>query len=146
MAFIDHEFDHSGPNAIPLWPEVLRIDIVHTNVHHAAMTGNRSKVSEKRQAFSHSELPPGPSRGSISLRIEAQTRQLIDDAAASLGKTRTEFMIDSARARAIDTLLDQRLFTLDPDKFDKFAKALDNPPAPGARLLALLQRKPVWDA
>ena len=45
----------------------------------------------------------------INLRIEAQTRHLIDDAAAVLGKTRTEFMIDSARAQAIDVLLDQRV-------------------------------------
>ena len=37
-------------------------------------------------------------KGSINLRIEAGTRQLIDDAAAVLGKTRTEFMIDSAKA------------------------------------------------
>uniref|UniRef100_UPI0038F68180 type II toxin-antitoxin system TacA family antitoxin n=1 Tax=Streptomyces turgidiscabies TaxID=85558 RepID=UPI0038F68180 len=48
-------------------------------------------------------------KGSINLRIEAHTRQLIDDAAAILGKTRTEFMIDSARSLAIDVLLDQRL-------------------------------------
>lgn len=52
-------------------------------------------------------------KGSINLRIEAQTRALIDEAAAVLGKTRTEFMIDSARALAIDVLLDQRLFVLD---------------------------------
>lgn len=86
---------------------------------------------------------PGP-RGSINLRIERQTRQLIDDAAAVLGKTRTEFMIDSARAQAIDVLLDQRLFVLDAAQSDAFALALDNPPAPGPKLRALLSRKPAW--
>lgn len=80
------------------------------------------------------------------MRIEANTRQLIDDAAAILGKTRTEFMIESARREAIDVLLDQRLFALDSDKFDSFAAALDNPPAPGGRLTSLLRRTPAWQA
>jgi uncharacterized protein (DUF1778 family) len=83
-------------------------------------------------------------KGSINLRIEAHTRQLIDDAAAMLGKTRTEFMIESARRQAIDVLLDQRLFMLDPGRYDAFMHALDNPPAPGPRLRSLLRRVPAW--
>lgn len=83
-------------------------------------------------------------KGSINLRIDVYTRQLIDDAAATLGKTRTEFMIESARRQAIDVLLDQRLFVLDPDRYDAFMHALDNPPAPGPRLRSLLRRVPAW--
>ena len=83
-------------------------------------------------------------KGSINLRIEAHTRQLIDDAAAVLGKTRTEFMIESARRQAIDVLLDQRLFVLDPERYDDFMHALDNPPAPGPKLRSLLRRVPAW--
>ena len=83
-------------------------------------------------------------KGSINLRIEANTRQLIDDAAAILGKTRTEFMVESARRQAIDVLLDQRLFTLDSGRFDSFMHALDNPPAPGPKLRSLLHRVPAW--
>jgi uncharacterized protein (DUF1778 family) len=59
---------------------------------------------------------------------------------------RAEFVIDSARAQAIDVLLDQRLFTLDPERYDAFVQALDNPPAPGPKLKALLKRVPVWEA
>ena len=84
-------------------------------------------------------------KGSINLRIESHTRQLIDDAAAILGKTRTEFMVDSARLLAIDVLLDQRLFVLDSDRYDAFVHALDNPPAPGPKLRALLRRVPAWE-
>jgi uncharacterized protein (DUF1778 family) len=83
-------------------------------------------------------------KGSINLRIEANTRRLIDDAAAILGKTRTEFMVESARRHAVDVLLDQRLFTLDPERFNAFTRALDNPPAPGPKLRALLRRTPAW--
>lgn len=95
-----------------------------------------------------SELEEQPvaaeSKGSISLRIEFRTRQLIDRAATVLGKTRTEFMLDSARREAIDVLLDQRFFTLDSERYDAFVHALDNPPAPGPKLRALLRRVPAW--
>ena len=83
-------------------------------------------------------------KGSINLRIEANTRRLIDDAAASLGKTRTEFMIESARRQAIDVLLAQRLFVLDSERFDNFMHMLDHPPAPGPKLRSLLRRVPAW--
>lgn len=89
-------------------------------------------------------VPVVDAKGSINLRIEATTRQLIDDAAAVLGKTRTEFMVESARRQAVDVLLDQRLFTLDPERYDAFVQALDNPPAPGPKLKALLRRTPAW--
>ena len=107
---------------------------------------------------SSSSIPPGvasvavakrastaDTKGSINLRIEARTRRLIDDAAAILGKTRTEFMIESARRQAIDVLLDQRLFVLDPERYDAFIHALDNPPAPGPKLRSLFRRVPAWE-
>jgi uncharacterized protein (DUF1778 family) len=90
------------------------------------------------------ERPADP-RGSINLRIETHTRQLIDKAAAVLGKTRTEFMVESARKVAIDVLLDQRLFVLDADRYDAFVEALDNAPAPGPKLRSLLRRAPAWE-
>jgi uncharacterized protein (DUF1778 family) len=110
------------------------------------------QMSKSRSAPESAETVEldGPStgadaKGSINLRIGAQTRQLIDDAAALLGKTRTEFMIESARRQAIDVLLDQRLFSLDPERHDAFMRALDNPPAPGPKLRALLRRIPAWE-
>ena len=91
------------------------------------------------------ESVTGPdTKGSINLRIETRTRRLIDDAAAVLGKSRTEFMIDCARRQAIDVLLDQRLFVLDAKGYDAFVDALDNPPAPGPKLRALMARTPAW--
>ena len=91
------------------------------------------------------ERPAGAdAKGSINLRIEGATRRLIDDAAAVMGKTRTEFMVASARREAIDVLLDQRLFALDGDRYDAFMHSLDNAPAPGPKLRALLRRVPAW--
>lgn len=105
------------------------------------MTRVRSQGPEIVRAASPSV---GEGRGSINLRIEGQTRRLIDEAAAVLGKTRTDFMIDSARATAIDVLLDQRLFVLDAARYEAFVEALDHPPAPGPNLRALLRRTPAW--
>ena len=105
----------------------------------------RTQTKAAPTASADSDLRPD-TKGSINLRIETQTRQLIDDAAAVLGKTRTEFMVDSARAQAIDVLLDQRLFVLDAERYDAFMHALDNPPAPGPKLRALLRRTPQWSS
>jgi uncharacterized protein (DUF1778 family) len=80
----------------------------------------------------------------IHIRAPRQTKELIDSAASVVGKSRTEFILDSARKDAIDVLLDQRLFVLDPDQYDAFMKALDNPPPAGARLKALMKRRPRW--
>jgi uncharacterized protein (DUF1778 family) len=109
------------------------------------MSKGRSLSSESLGAAAVvvAERPSG-TKGSINLRIEKDTRQLIDDAAAILGKTRTEFMVESARRQAIDVLLDQRLFVLDSDRYDAFLHALDNPPAPGPKLRSLLRRVPKW--
>ena len=98
--------------------------------------GDETAVSERPL---HSDT-----KGSINLRIEANTRQLIDDAAAILGKTRTEFMIESARREAIDVLLDQCLFALDSERYDAFMNALDNPATAGPKLRSLLRRVPAW--
>jgi uncharacterized protein (DUF1778 family) len=81
----------------------------------------------------------------INIRMETETRDLIDKAAAVLGKSRSDFMVESARQHAIDVLLDQRLFVLNSDQYDAFVKALDNPPAPNAKLKALMKRRPVWE-
>ncbi|MCV9936093.1 DUF1778 domain-containing protein [Boseaceae bacterium BT-24-1] len=109
------------------------------------MSKIRELQPEDAVAVSIAERPLAPDiKGSINLRIETHTRQLIDDAAAVLGKTRTEFMIESARREAIDVLLDQRLFALDSVYYEAFMHALDNPPAPGPKLRALLRRVPAW--
>ncbi|MGF1608855.1 MAG: DUF1778 domain-containing protein [Kiloniellales bacterium] len=131
----------------PIKASTNRIDIVDTKVHIPRMPKGHSSSSESFGAATVAVAErslAADTKGSINLRIEANTRQLIDDAAAILGKTRTEFMIESARRQAIDVLLDQRLFVLDPERYDAFMHALDNPPAPGPKLRSLLRRVPAW--
>jgi uncharacterized protein (DUF1778 family) len=49
----------------------------------------------------------GPKRQSLNLRIKEE-RSLIDRAAKTLGKNRTDFVLDAARRAAEDALLDRR--------------------------------------
>ena len=125
-----------------------RIDNVNTAAILVAMKTLRSSSphgpASGKRALAAADRVAAETKGSINLRIETQTRRLIDDAAAALGKTRTEFMVESARSAAVDVLLDQRLFLLDPDRYDAFVQALDNPPAPGPKLKALMRRTPAW--
>lgn len=124
-----------------------RIDIVDTHEHIPLMSKAHVKSPGKpRSAGTAVTVRKGVTdpKGSINLRIEAHTRQLIDDAAAILGKTRTDFMVESARRQAIDVLLDRRLFTLDADRYEVFLHALDNPPPPGPKLTTLMRRVPAW--
>jgi uncharacterized protein (DUF1778 family) len=122
-----------------------RFEACIDNVYTLCQLGEMAKA--RCSSIDVAERPDvSEAKGSINLRIEAQTRQMIDDAAAILGKTRTEFMIESARSFAIDVLLDQRLFVLDDARYGAFVHALDNPPAPGPKLRALLRRNPPWEA
>jgi len=81
----------------------------------------------------------------INLRATAQLRDLIDRAARVLGKTRSEFMLDSARRSAEDVFLDQRLFVLDDVKFAEFLNIIDQAPKPVSELKKLLSTKAPWE-
>jgi len=81
----------------------------------------------------------------INLRADAATRNVIDRAAAQLGKNRSEFMLEAARREAMTVLLDQRLFLLDDKVYAQFTAALDQPPTENRRLRRLLTTTAVWD-
>ena len=81
----------------------------------------------------------------INLRVNSATRDLIDSAAEIAGKSRSQFILDSARQSAEAVLLDQRLLTLAPDAFEAFTAALDAPVAPNAALRKLMNTSPPWD-
>ena len=76
----------------------------------------------------------------------AQSGQAILNRAATLrGQKLSEFMLDSARRQAEETLLDQRTFFLDADAHQKFLELLDAPPLPAIELRARVRRKPAWE-
>jgi uncharacterized protein (DUF1778 family) len=84
---------------------------------------------------------------SVSINIRAKTRQrdLIDQAAKRLGRSRSDFMLDAACRKAEDVLLDQAFFTVDAGTFEKFQALLDRPLPSTDKLRRLLKTKAPWD-
>ena len=81
----------------------------------------------------------------MTMHVPAQTRDLIDTAAAALGKSRTEFVLESARLHAVEVLLDQRVFNLDGEASEAFSRMLDNPLAPNEALRKLMASESPWE-
>ena len=81
----------------------------------------------------------------IQIRASAAVKAVLNRAAILRGQKLSEFMLDSARARAEETILDQRLFALEPEAYAKFLEMLDAPAKPDKKLRALLSRKPAWE-
>lgn len=85
-----------------------------------------------------------PVTRAVNLRVREDVRSLIDRAAQSQGKSRSDFMIDAARRAAEEALLDQALVRVDAETFDHFARILDAPPA-GAGFDRLMAARRPWE-
>jgi uncharacterized protein (DUF1778 family) len=59
-------------------------------------------------------------RDTLNLRIKPDQRSLIDQAARSLGKNRTDFILDAARRAAEEALLDRTVLTVSPEAYAEF--------------------------
>jgi uncharacterized protein (DUF1778 family) len=80
----------------------------------------------------------------IQIRASAETKAILNRAANLRGQKLSEFMLDSARQQAEETLLDQRTFFLDARAHEKFLALLDNPVLPSEELRKHMSRKPSW--
>jgi len=82
----------------------------------------------------------------IHLRALPEQRDLIDQAARLLGKSRSDFVLEAACDKAQSVLLDQVFFSLEDAKFRAFTAMLDAPVQPNPRLDRLLAVKAPWIA
>lgn len=80
----------------------------------------------------------------INLRVSTARRSLIDQAAAALGKSRTEFLLEAAAEKAQQVLLDRTVFALDETAHRKFEELLAAPANRGA-VNRLLKRRAPWE-
>jgi uncharacterized protein (DUF1778 family) len=81
----------------------------------------------------------------IQIRTSAAAKAILNRAATLRGQKLSEFMLDSARRQAENTILDQRSFFLDPKAHERFLAMLDNPVRPSKELRARMRRKPSWE-
>jgi uncharacterized protein (DUF1778 family) len=88
---------------------------------------------------------PAIRREALNLRIRPEDRGLIDRAAESVGKTRTDFVLDAARRAAQEALLDRTIFSVSQEAYAEFLARLDAPPKPNERLRKTLKVHAPWD-
>ncbi len=81
----------------------------------------------------------------INLRATQKQKALIDHAAETLGRTRSDFMLDTVCREAESVLLDRRYFALSDQAFRKFTALLDKPPKDNPKLRRLLATKAPWE-
>ena len=80
----------------------------------------------------------------INLRASRTQKAMIDQAAAALGRSRSDFMLDTACREAEAVLLDRRYFALSKEAFQRFNAMLDKPPKSNPKLRELLEKRPPW--
>lgn len=82
----------------------------------------------------------------INIRCSDDQRDLIDRAAGIVGKTRTDYMLDTCCAQARMDILDQTHFIVSDEAFDRLTQILKDSEnaAPTPALLALMSRKRPW--
>ena len=81
----------------------------------------------------------------VNSRVTDERLAFIDRAAAVRGVTRTEFVLRSSEAAAIEALNERPVIALDDEIYDAFITALDAPIEPPARLKERFSRRPLWD-
>ena len=82
----------------------------------------------------------------MPIRVRKEDRDLIDRAADLLGKSRSEFVLETARREAQTVLAEQTVFKLDAKQWNAFIEALDAPPKDNAGLRDLFRRKAPWES
>ena len=81
----------------------------------------------------------------LDLRLSLQAKQVLRIAAIAAQRSVSEFVLESALARAEETLADRRFFTLDDEQWRAFVAALDTPPRELPRLKKLFQEKSIFE-
>ncbi|MDB5472173.1 MAG: CopG family transcriptional regulator [Caulobacter sp.] len=81
----------------------------------------------------------------VNLRVREDIRDLIDLAADSQGRSRSDFMIEASRRAAEEALLDKTFFGVSEEGYNAIAQIFDGPPQPNERLRKMLRHKPVWE-
>ncbi len=79
-------------------------------------------------------------RGRVTARIPAKVQEALDLAAAMVGATVNQFMVQTALREAERIIERERLIRLSARDAEIFIRALENPPPPNAKLKAALKR------
>ncbi len=82
----------------------------------------------------------------LDLRLSSSDKRILEAAASVSSRSVSDFVRESALARADETLADRRTFLLSKAKWSDFQAALDAPTRPLPRMKALLTEPGFFDA
>lgn len=81
----------------------------------------------------------------LDLRLTAEAKRTLNAAAKALHRSVSEFVLESALARAQEALPDRQHFGLSAERWQAFLHALDAPSRPMPRLKRLLETQSVLE-
>ena len=81
----------------------------------------------------------------VNFRTSSERLAVVDCAAATLGVSRTGFLLRSSEAVAIEVLNERPVIALDDGAWDDFVVALDGPVEIDPTVKARSARRPRWD-
>jgi len=81
-----------------------------------------------------------PERGRITARVPGLVQETLELAAAMVGATVNQFMVQTALREAERIIEQERVIRLSARDAKLFIRALENPPPPNAKLKAALKR------
>ena len=81
----------------------------------------------------------------LDLRLTPAAKEMLQEAASASSRSLSEFVLESALARAEEALPDRRRFGLDAVRWSAFQAALDAPSRPLPRLGRLLAQQGPFD-
>ena len=81
----------------------------------------------------------------LDLRLTREAKLALQAAASASSRSVSEFVLESALARADEALADRRVFSLNAPQWKAFVAALDAPPRPLPRLKQLLREPGFFD-
>ncbi len=81
----------------------------------------------------------------LDLRLTPSSKRVLQIAAQAARRSVSEFVLESALARAQETLPDRQRFGLTAEQWAAFQAALNAPPQPAPRLAKLLREPSVFE-
>jgi uncharacterized protein (DUF1778 family) len=81
----------------------------------------------------------------LDLRLTPSAKRTLQSAAHAAKRSLSEFVLESALARAEETLPDRQYFGLNAKQWQDFLTALDAPTQPAPRLTRLLRERSVFE-
>ena len=81
----------------------------------------------------------------LDLRLTPSAKRALQIAARAAHRSVSEFVLESALARAEESLPDRQRFGLTADQWEAFQAALSTPPRPAPRIAKLLKQPSVFE-